>query len=109
MEINIFEKPDFCPQCNMTKKEFQRRLGQEAYESLIKLHEITPEVAEQLKGAGYKSAPVVSVKYDDAPDESRQEGGEGDDRPETWAGYRPDYIRQVSEIGRTAVALAGGE
>lgn len=108
MEINIFEKPDFCPQCNMTKKEFQRRLGKEAYDSLVKLHEITPEIAESLKASGYCSAPVVSVQYDDVPDNSEREE-HSDNRPETWAGYRPDYIRQVSEIGRTAVILAGGE
>jgi glutaredoxin-like protein NrdH len=71
--IKIYTNPN-CVQCDMTKKQFDKR-GIE-YES-IDLSTV-PELLEQFKAEGYMAAPVVVTNL------------------VTWAGFKPELISQVA-------------
>ena len=71
--IKIYTNPN-CIQCDMTKKQFDKR-GVE-YES-IDLSTV-PKLVEEFKQAGYLAAPVVVTKIG------------------TWAGFKPELISQIS-------------
>jgi len=71
--IKIYTNPN-CIQCDMTKKQFDKR-GIE-YES-IDLSTV-PKLVEEFKEAGYLAAPVVVTKIG------------------TWAGFKPELISQIS-------------
>lgn len=113
LSVNIYEKPDYCPQCNMTKKEFKRRLGQAVYDSLVTTQELTSESTEQFKAMGFMSAPIVEISSKVTPEqvESADDGATNStDTPDNvidrWAGYRPDRIKAVAEV---ALALTNNQ
>lgn len=115
--INIYEKPDYCPQCNMTKKEFKRRLGEAAYESLVKTEELTPETIEQFKAMGFLSAPVVevhrsgeTVNNTTSPETSSNDNKEeSTESIERWAGYRPELIKKAAAEAAIVLAQASSQ
>lgn len=71
--IKIYTNPN-CVQCDMTKKQFDKR-GIE-YESIAL--STVPELLEQFKADGFLAAPIVVTKIG------------------TWAGFKPELISQIS-------------
>lgn len=79
MTVTVFTKPR-CPQCEATKRQLTK---QGIDFDVVDLTE-NPSTLEQLQEAGYRQAPVVVT-----PDAS-------------WAGYRPDLIKQLAEQTATS-------
>jgi glutaredoxin-like protein NrdH len=72
MKITVWVKPSgFCPQCDMTKKEFDKR------GIIYKTRKLTPKAVDKFLNYGFTSAPIV----------------ETDDR--RWAGFRLDKIKSL--------------
>ncbi|KAA8825553.1 glutaredoxin family protein [Bifidobacterium myosotis] len=82
MTVTVFTKPH-CPQCEATKRQFTK-LGV-PFETVDL--EQNPSTLEQLQAAGFRQAPVVIT-----PDNS-------------WAGYRPDLIREVAKQAAASAAV----
>lgn len=77
---------DDCFKCDLTKQKFDEK-GVE-YESIP----LTDETAAEFREQGYSSAPVVVTEN------------------ETWAGLRPDKIRELGKIAmQERNELHGGE
>ncbi|MDO4913003.1 MAG: glutaredoxin-like protein NrdH [Bifidobacteriaceae bacterium] len=73
MSVTVFTKPR-CPQCEATKRQFTK---QGIDFDVVDLTE-NPERLAELQEAGYRQAPVVVTEES------------------SWAGYRPDLIKQYS-------------
>lgn len=78
MTVTLYTKPG-CQQCVLTSKKF----NQAGVEFTTKDISESEEAYNEVVALGYKSLPVVVVQ-------------EADGEPTSWAGLRPDMIRDLT-------------
>lgn len=72
MKVTLWVKPSgFCPQCDMTKKEFDKR------GIIYTIRKLTPKAVDKFLAMGLTSAPIVET-------DSRR-----------WSGFRLDKIKSL--------------
>lgn len=91
-EVRLYSKPG-CVQCNATVRKLN---NMNIPFSTVDISEDTEAYNHVVKDLGYEAVPVVEVKY--------AEGSESES--ESWYGFRPDRITEISALPINELAAA---